>query len=52
MIHAQYKLLVYRPDGQLCETYQAYEDGLGLKTVAWNPDGQLLALGSFDQKVR
>ncbi|ORY92343.1 hypothetical protein BCR43DRAFT_498198, partial [Syncephalastrum racemosum] len=47
-----YKLLIYQPDGQRVATYQAYDDHLGIKSVAWAPDAQLLAIGSYDQKIR
>ena len=33
-------------------SYSAYDDALGIKTVRWSPTGQLLAVGSFDQKLR
>lgn len=46
-----HRLLVYRSDGVKCMDYSGYEFGLGIKTVSWSPDGQLLALGNFDQTV-
>ena len=33
-------------------SYSAYEYGLGIKSVKWSPSSQLLAVGSYDQKVR
>ncbi|RQM23021.1 hypothetical protein B5M09_010808 [Aphanomyces astaci] len=30
----------------------AYQHALGIKSMAWSPSGQFLALGSFDEKVR
>ena len=44
-----YKALVYASDGELLASYQAYSDGLGIKSTSWSPSGQMLALGSFDQ---
>ena len=32
--------------------YQAYEHQLGVKTVSWSRAGDLLAVGSYDNKVR
>lgn len=32
--------------------YQAYESGLGVKSVSWSPCGQFLAIGSYDQMLR
>ncbi|KAF3336298.1 WD repeat-containing protein WRAP73 [Carex littledalei] len=48
----EYKVLIYSPDGRCLQKYQAYESGLGVKTVAWSPSGQFLAVGSYDQQVR
>ncbi|KAI8384904.1 uncharacterized protein BYT42DRAFT_564009 [Radiomyces spectabilis] len=47
-----YQLLIYRPDGYLVASYQAYEYGLGIKSVTWSHNSQLLAIGSYDQKIR
>ncbi|KAI7901295.1 uncharacterized protein BX663DRAFT_514043 [Cokeromyces recurvatus] len=46
-----HKLLVYRQDGFLCTIYKGYEFGLGIKCVNWSPNGELLALGNFDQTI-
>mmetsp|Transcript_17342 Transcript_17342/g.33382 ORF Transcript_17342/g.33382 Transcript_17342/m.33382 type:complete len:435 (-) Transcript_17342:1765-3069(-) len=48
----EYRLLIYTPDGRLVMRYQAYENALGLKNLAWSPSGQLLAVGSYDQMAR
>ncbi|XP_043531980.1 WD repeat-containing protein WRAP73 [Chiloscyllium plagiosum] len=48
----EYKILLYSLDGRLLSTYSAYEWSLGVKSVAWSPSSQLLAIGSYDEKVR
>ncbi|XP_071431995.1 WD repeat-containing protein WRAP73 isoform X1 [Pithys albifrons albifrons] len=48
----EYKLLLYSLDGRLLSSYCAYEWPLGIKSVAWSPSSQFLAIGSFDEKVR
>ncbi|XP_015738052.1 WD repeat-containing protein WRAP73 isoform X1 [Coturnix japonica] len=48
----EYKLLLYSLDGSLLSTYQAYEWSLGIKSIAWSPSSQFLAIGSYDEKVR
>ncbi|KAL6321721.1 hypothetical protein AAG906_031233 [Vitis piasezkii] len=48
----EYKVLIYSPDGRCLSKYQAYESGLGVKTVSWSPCGQFLAVGSYDQMLR
>lgn len=47
----QYKILLYSLDGRLLATYCAYEWALGIKSVAWSPSSQFLAVGSYDGKV-
>ncbi|KAL0913435.1 hypothetical protein M5K25_016896 [Dendrobium thyrsiflorum] len=47
-----YKVLIYSPDGRCLFKYQAYESGLGVKTVTWSTCGQFLAVGSYDQTLR
>ncbi|KAB1268169.1 WD repeat-containing protein WRAP73 [Camelus dromedarius] len=48
----EYKVLLYSLDGRLLSTYCAYEWSLGIKSVAWSPSSQFLAVGSYDGKVR
>lgn len=44
-----YKLLIYSAEGQFLASYSAYQDALGIRSVQWSPDGQHLAVGSYDQ---
>ncbi|NXH18767.1 WRP73 protein, partial [Bucco capensis] len=48
----EYKILLYSLDGRLLSTYQAYQWSLGIKSIAWSPSSQFLAVGSYDEKVR
>uniref|UniRef100_A0A9J7XTA8 WD repeat containing, antisense to TP73 n=1 Tax=Cyprinus carpio carpio TaxID=630221 RepID=A0A9J7XTA8_CYPCA len=48
----EYKILLYSLDGRLLSSYSAYEWSLGIKSVAWSPSSQFLAIGSYDEKVR
>ncbi len=48
----QYKVLLYSVDGRCLASYSAYEYALGVKSVAWSPTSQFLAIGSYDQKVK
>ncbi|XP_040843743.1 WD repeat-containing protein WRAP73 isoform X2 [Ochotona curzoniae] len=48
----EYKILLYSLDGRLLSAYCAYEWSLGIKSVAWSPSSQFLAVGSYDGKVR
>ncbi|NXR86633.1 WRP73 protein, partial [Hypocryptadius cinnamomeus] len=48
----EYKVLLYSLDGRLLSSYRAYEWPLGIKSIAWSPSSQFLAIGSFDEKVR
>jgi WD40 repeat protein len=42
---------MYTPDGRCVGRHAVYEDALGVKSVAWDPAGRYLAVGSYDQKV-
>uniref|UniRef100_A0A7S3AL99 Anaphase-promoting complex subunit 4 WD40 domain-containing protein n=1 Tax=Haptolina ericina TaxID=156174 RepID=A0A7S3AL99_9EUKA len=48
----QYQVLLYTAAGVHLQTYRPYEHALGVKTYSWSPSGQLLALGSYDEKIR
>ncbi|KAK7071614.1 WD repeat-containing protein wrap73 [Halocaridina rubra] len=48
----EYKVLIYSLSGHCLASYSAYQWSLGVKTVAWSPTGQFLAIGSYDQKIR
>ncbi|KAK9795231.1 hypothetical protein WJX73_008078 [Symbiochloris irregularis] len=48
----QYKALLFGRDGAAKGSYCAYQDALGIEDGAWQPRGQMLALGSCDQAVR
>lgn len=51
VVSLQYKVLLYSLDGRLLSAYSAYEWSLGVKSVAWSPSSQFLAIGSYDEKV-
>ena len=36
-------------EGEYLAQYSAYSGALGVKSVAWAPSGQLVAVGSYDQ---
>ncbi|CAO3700242.1 unnamed protein product [Rhizopus stolonifer] len=44
-------LIIYRPDGYICATYNGYEFGLGIKMVNWSQNGKFLAIGNHDQTI-
>lgn len=47
----KYKVLLYTLDGRCVSKFSAYDSALGIKSLAWSPTGQFLALGSYDEKV-
>ncbi|XP_071745746.1 WD repeat-containing protein WRAP73-like [Lepeophtheirus salmonis] len=47
-----YRILVYSIDGRCLLDYSAYNLALGIKSVSWDPSGKILAIGSFDAKIR
>ncbi|XP_075928983.1 WD repeat-containing protein WRAP73-like [Petromyzon marinus] len=48
----QYGVCVYSWEGRPLCRLRAYSWALGVRCVAWNPAGSVLAVGSYDQKVR
>ena len=50
-----YRVLIYTADGHLFKTYTGGqtvdEIGLGIKNVAWGPQGKHLAIGDYDDRV-
>lgn len=48
----KYKVLLYSLDGREIGSYSAYDLALGIKSISWSPTGQLLAIGSYDEKLR
>ena len=50
--HLEYNVQFYSPDGRLLGDYQAYTGALGIKSMAWSKTGRILAVGSYDQKIR
>mmetsp|Transcript_25008 Transcript_25008/g.64551 ORF Transcript_25008/g.64551 Transcript_25008/m.64551 type:complete len:456 (+) Transcript_25008:2492-3859(+) len=47
-----YRVQVFTLEGTLATTYSAYQDALGVKDVSWNASGELLSVGSFDERAR
>lgn len=45
-------MLIYSVDGKCINKFQLSKWSLGVRTCEWLPSGQLLAIGSYDQKVR
>lgn len=48
----EYKVVIYSLDGRFISSYSAYDFALGVKSCAWSPSNQFLAIGSYDQQVR
>lgn len=47
----KFLIVFYAPNGIRLGQYQAYTDALGIKCMSWSPSGQLLSIGSYDQKI-
>ena len=47
-----YRVVVYTESGECVANYSAYADALGVRSVAWSPPGDVLAVGSYDQARR
>ncbi|KAL0239257.1 hypothetical protein PCE1_004945 [Barthelona sp. PCE] len=48
----QYGVYFYDLNGVQQGGYRAYENALGVRNAVWSPCGQLIAVGSCDQKIR
>eukprot|EP00873_Tetraselmis_striata_P028565 jgi/Tetstr1/448829/TSEL_036055.t1 len=48
----EYKVLLYTEEGECLASYAAYSDALGVKSLQWAPNGQFLAVGSYDESAR
>lgn len=48
----RYRVLFYSLVGKLVGRLEAYSHALGVKSLAWSPDGTLLSVGSYDQCAR
>lgn len=44
--------MFYSLAGKLVGRLEAYSHALGVKSLAWSPDGTLLSVGSYDQCAR
>ncbi|CBN78434.1 conserved unknown protein [Ectocarpus siliculosus] len=47
-----YRVMFYSLAGKLVGRLEAYSHALGVKSMAWSPDGTLLSVGSYDQCAR
>jgi WD40 repeat protein len=48
----QYQVLIYDQMGTLLQSYRPYDHALGVKALAWHPQGHMLAIGSYDERAR
>ena len=49
--YLQHGVCLYTPDGEYLAKHSAGAGSLGVRTVAWAPSGQLLAVAGFDQVI-
>lgn len=47
-----YRVQVVSLDGRIVWDYSAYEHQLGVRSCTWSPDGRLLAIASYDNRIR
>ena len=47
-----YSIGIFSPDGKRLGRFSAYENALGVKSIAWSPTGKMLAIGSYDENGR
>lgn len=52
LFSGRYRVLFYSLAGKLVGRLEAYAHALGVKSLAWSPDGTLLSVGSYDQCAR
>lgn len=48
----QYQVLIYTAAGEHLQSYRPYDDALGVKSFGWSPGGEVLAIGSYDERMR
>jgi hypothetical protein len=46
-----YLVLFISPMGHELGSHQAYENGLGIRSISWSPNAQFVAVSSYDEKV-
>jgi len=47
--YLQHRVCLYTPEGEYLAKHSADAGSLGVRTIAWAPSGQLLAVAGFDQ---
>jgi WD40 repeat protein len=48
----EYKVQIYSLNGTLIKEISQKEESLGIKKIAWEPNGRYVAIGSYDSKIR